>query len=444
MLTGVYLATKKDKTVYYRSNITHKGRHISLGSFPSEVQAHQAYTAACELLSGTETIDEAFYRTNQLAFEKIVSLINFRDNHMYIPTPIYLRKNYFSYYLSIHRELKFDIDDLFYYSSHRILTRQGHLYVNHYGMQLTLLGRYGIKTHAVNGRDFCFVNGDENDFRYSNLKIINPYFGVERIDKNGTEHYKVRIHIHGNITVGNYTNAIDAAIAYNKAVDLAHQAGISKNFPENYIEELSASSYADIYQQISLICGEVLSDIFLLFLVDIIDKTFAVNNLLHKWWKCLSLEFLSGCHICDDSGIKIYFHLIPCLYFLCGLWALNDRQTDIDGIPVKDSGKCLSNDTADTGCLDGNRCMFTGRTTSKVFIGYNNISHMYIFYEIFIDIFHTVCGKFFRIGRIQISCRNDNIRIYVIAIFKYTTMCCFHFLSDLLFLRHLLHYFRRA
>ena len=171
MLTGVYLATKKDKTVYYRSNITHKGRHISLGSFPTEVQAHQAYTAACELLSGTETIDEAFYRTNQLAFEKIVSLINFRDNHMYIPTPIYLRKNYFSYYLSIHRELKFDIDDLFYYSSHRILTRQGHLYVNHYGMQLTLLGRYGIKTHAVNGRDFCFVNGDENDFRYSKSSI---------------------------------------------------------------------------------------------------------------------------------------------------------------------------------------------------------------------------------------------------------------------------------
>ena len=148
-----------------RTKAVISARKLSLGS-----QAHQAYTAACELLSGTETIDEAFYRTNQLAFEKIVSLINFRDNHMYIPTPIYLRKNYFSYYLSIHRELKFDIDDLFYYSSHRILTRQGHLYVNHYGMQLTLLGRYGIKTHAVNGRDFCFVNGDENDFRYSNLK----------------------------------------------------------------------------------------------------------------------------------------------------------------------------------------------------------------------------------------------------------------------------------
>ena len=57
----------------------------------------------------------------------------------------------------------------------------------------------------------------------------------------------------GNDAVYGLTEgAIDAAIAYNKAVDLAHQAGISKNFPENYIEELSASSYADIYQQISL------------------------------------------------------------------------------------------------------------------------------------------------------------------------------------------------
>ena len=75
---------------YYAQRPSYQPRKLS-----SEVQAHQAYTAACELLSGTETIDEAFYRTNQLAFEKIVSLINFRDNHMYIPTPIYLRKNLF-------------------------------------------------------------------------------------------------------------------------------------------------------------------------------------------------------------------------------------------------------------------------------------------------------------------------------------------------------------
>mgnify|MGYP001326955297 CR=1 FL=1 len=42
-----------------------------LGSFPSEVQAHQAYTAACELLSGTETIDEHFTGPTSLPLKKL-------------------------------------------------------------------------------------------------------------------------------------------------------------------------------------------------------------------------------------------------------------------------------------------------------------------------------------------------------------------------------------
>ena len=43
-----------------------------------------------------------------------------------------------------------------------------------------------------------------------------------------------------------------AAIAYNKAVDLAHQAGIDKKYPENYIEELSAKDYAEIYTKVKI------------------------------------------------------------------------------------------------------------------------------------------------------------------------------------------------
>ena len=252
MLTGVYKAEKKDHTLYYRAGITFKGRHISLGSYQTENEAHKAYQAASELLSDTRDLDKATGLTEYLPFDKLVSLINFRDNDMYIPTPIYLHKNYFSYYLSIHRELKFDIDDLFYYSSHRILQRQGHLYVNDYGMQVTILSRYGIKNHAVKNRDYHFVNGDENDFRYSNIEVINPYFGVTRIEKKGTYSYRVRIHINGNVTVGTYKNIPHAAIAYNKAVDTAKKAGIAKNFPENYIEELSGSEYAEIYRKIKL------------------------------------------------------------------------------------------------------------------------------------------------------------------------------------------------
>lgn len=276
MLPGVYQAEKKDGTIYYRSGITFQGKHISLGSYATEAEAHRAYLDASLLLSNhtsqsvepdnsgicgnpTSTsqengvsIEDCTSFSALLSFDKMVILINFRDNRMYIPTPIYLRKNYFSYYLDPATELKFDIDDLFYYSSHRILRRQGHLYVNDYGMQVTLFSRYRIKNHAVCGRDFRFVNGDETDFRYSNIEVINPYYGVSRLEKDGKFRYRVKIHINGDFTVGTYRDETRAAIAYNKAADLAKQAGIQKNFPQNYIEELPASSYADIYTSVKI------------------------------------------------------------------------------------------------------------------------------------------------------------------------------------------------
>ena len=46
MPAGVYTAYKKDGTVYYRSSITHKNKHISLGSFSSENEAAVTYNEA--------------------------------------------------------------------------------------------------------------------------------------------------------------------------------------------------------------------------------------------------------------------------------------------------------------------------------------------------------------------------------------------------------------
>lgn len=252
MLPGVFEAKKKDGTIYYRSNLTFKNKHISLGSYDSEAAAHQAYRVASSILTDTASIEDSYYMTYALPFEKIVSLINFRDNNMYISTPIYLRKNYFSYYLSINQELKFDIDDLFYYSSHKIMQRKGHLFVNDYGMQVTIQSRYGIKSHAVEGRDYQFVNGDSTDFRYSNLLIINHYHGVSRIERDGEYKYRTKIHINGNYTIGTYSTEEKAAIAYNKAVDLAKLHGINKNFPENYIETMSGKEYADLYSRLKI------------------------------------------------------------------------------------------------------------------------------------------------------------------------------------------------
>ena len=253
MLPGVFSATKKDGTPYFRASLTYKTKHISLGSFPTEEEAADAYQEANQIISNPDiTILNFNSHSGVLNFDKVVVLLNFRDNCLYFNNPIYLRKGYFSYFLSPNLELKFDNDDLFYYSSHRILKRQGHLYVNDYGMQYSILARYGIKPYAVSGRDYTFANGDDTDYRYSNIIVVNRYHGVCEFQKNGLKRYQTSIHINGIYKIGTYSSEEKAAIAYNKAVDLAKAHGIVKNFPENYVDGVSPKEYAEIYSKLKI------------------------------------------------------------------------------------------------------------------------------------------------------------------------------------------------
>lgn len=251
MLPGVYTAQKKDGSTYYRSNITYHNKHISLGSYSSEEQAHAAYLEAQSLLTTPDiTLDTLDTTPTHLPFGKKISLLNFRDNRIYFKNPIYLKQNYFLYIIAPHDELKFDADDLFYYSSHKIMRRKGHLFVSDYGMQVNILSRYGIKNFAVCGKDYQFVNGDPTDFRYSNIEVINKYYGVSKTLHKNQTYYKVKLNIIGSHVIGLYPSEIQAAVAYNKAVDLAQAHGITKNYMTNYITELSPREYADVYTQV--------------------------------------------------------------------------------------------------------------------------------------------------------------------------------------------------
>lgn len=266
MLQGVYLAQKKDGTIYYRSNITYKDKHISLGSYDSETEAHQAYTEAAALLTDKRiTLTNYLSHARNLSFEKAITLLNYRDNGMYIKNPIYLHQNFFRYFLTERLELKFDIDDLFFYSRHKIIKRNGHLFVNEYGMQTGVLSRYGIKSYAVAGVDYIFANHDNTDYRYGNIIIVNRYRGVSQVLRRGITKYKAYIHINGNYNIGIYSTEEKAAIAYNKAVDMARAAGIQRNFQENYIQDFSAKDYADIYTRLKI------SDKYLQYLTSISD-----------------------------------------------------------------------------------------------------------------------------------------------------------------------------
>ncbi len=253
MKAGVYRATKKSGEEYFRSNITRGGKHISLGSFSTEDDAHAAYTDALTIFENEDiTLLNIKSRIKKLSFDKAITIINFRDNHIYIKTPIYLGTGFFSYFLEGVGELKFDNDDLFYYSSHRILLHDGHMYVNDYGMQYGILARYGIKNFAVKGRDYTFANGDEHDFRHQNIIVINKYHGVSLETWHGVPVHAARIHINGEFLIGRFPTDSEAAVAYNKAVDAATDHGINKNFIQNYVLEYTPKEYADVYTGIDL------------------------------------------------------------------------------------------------------------------------------------------------------------------------------------------------
>lgn len=253
MAAGVYKTTKKDGTTYYRASINFKNKHISLGSSSNLKDATAMYQEAKRLIEDSSLhLNNYFSHLHTLSFEKAVCLLNYRDNGIYIKTPIYLQTGFFLYFMDASTSLKFDNDDLFYYSSHKILRRNGHFYVNDYGMQYNIMNRYGIKNYAVQDRDYRFANGDCTDLRYANIVILNKYHGITQEMRNNKIWYVARLHINGDIIIGKYTSEIKAAIAYNKGVDFAREAGIEKNYIENYITELTPREYADLYTRLPI------------------------------------------------------------------------------------------------------------------------------------------------------------------------------------------------
>ncbi len=252
ILPGVAIAYHSDGTRYYRASITHENKHISLGSFDQPETANKAYTEALSILKNPSYTVEHYSPANALSFEKFVVMVNLRASGVYIKTPILLYPQYFLYYLGPDYALKFDKDDLFFYSSHTIQQRGGYLFVCHYGSQYSILSRYGIRKFAVEGRDYLFSNGDNRDYRYQNIKVLNHFMGVCVEQHMGRQRYTASIHINGNYIIGRYPTEEEAAIAYNKAADILNRKGCKKQFIRNYITSLSKEAYLEQYNRLTI------------------------------------------------------------------------------------------------------------------------------------------------------------------------------------------------
>ena len=111
---GVYTTKRKDGSTYYRVSITIGGRHISLGSYDDISTAGAVYTEAGQIMNSGYGIDDYAMHNFNIPFRKYVVLINYRDNKIYFKTPVYLSKNYFTYYI-IRVSFSFSISGLFYH-----------------------------------------------------------------------------------------------------------------------------------------------------------------------------------------------------------------------------------------------------------------------------------------------------------------------------------------
>ncbi|ONI38134.1 hypothetical protein AN639_05805 [Candidatus Epulonipiscium fishelsonii] len=187
-----------------------------------------------------------------LSFNKVVILINLRDNGTYFKNPIYTHKNYFSYYISPDIELLFDLIHLFFFATYKIYKRGNLFYTQQTFTQSSILNRLGIIPSSRANIDYKFKNDNPFDFRSHNLEILKRYYGVSRIEKDEKILYQTRISKPNTIIIGVFESEVEAAIAYNKAVDYLKSIGKQYKLNSNIIIYITKQEYENIYSKIEL------------------------------------------------------------------------------------------------------------------------------------------------------------------------------------------------
>jgi len=247
-----YIYPNSDQKVNsYKLYFVYNKEKIYLGSYATYEKAQEMLSEAEALMQIPDhTIPD--FNKYKMDYKKVISLCNFRDNKRFIKNPIYIYSNYFHYYLSKDCILTFDVKDLFYFSTYKIRKRGNYLYTQDSVSQKSILSRFGILNHSVLGKDYYFKNNDPYDFRKENLEIINTYKGVTKKEKADGDIYIANIYIDSNLIIGYYNTEIEAAIAYNKAIDLIIDHTPNKTYTPNLIPYLTKDEYQNIYNNLTV------------------------------------------------------------------------------------------------------------------------------------------------------------------------------------------------
>lgn len=244
----IYPATNERYRVYY----LHKTKKIYIGLYNTYEEALLAYNFVEKLFTNHLSLDD-YVSHYPIAFEKFIACINFRDNHMYFKTSIYVHSDHFKYYISPDLYLIFDLKDLLYFSTKRIHKRGDYLYTYIGDQQENILKRFGFNKSMTYLKDYTFINGNRYDFRRKNIHVINHYYGVSLETKYNKPTYVTRITINRRIlVVGHYASEMLAAIAYNKALDLVTTSLKEHNYSKNNFPFLTRQEYDSLYESLPI------------------------------------------------------------------------------------------------------------------------------------------------------------------------------------------------
>ena len=100
--------------------------------------------------------------------------------------------------------------------------------------------------------------------------------------------------------------------------------------------------------------------------LDVVNQAASLGNILHEARQRLGMEYIPGSQVLNYAGGSIHPEPVPVADFLHISTDFQQRQSDIDAVPVENTGKIRSNNHRHTGSLDGNRRMLTGRTAAEI------------------------------------------------------------------------------
>ena len=131
------------------------------------------------------------------------------------------------------------------------------------------------------------------------------------------------------------------------------------------------------------------------------------------------MEDVARRQVLDRAGRRVDAQLIAGLDLLDVLADLQERQADVDAIAVKDAREARGDDDRDARCLDGNRRMLARGAAAEVAAADHDVAFLDIRCEALVDVDHAVLGELFRVKRVEVTGRDDDIRIDIVAVAPY-------------------------